>query len=58
MPNLMKYGLLSTTDNGMGGYLAVACCDFCGKKFGSTEEAKACERKHIMDALFPKGGPT
>lgn len=56
MPHLMAYGMMSTTDNSIVGNLVVARCDFCGKKFGSIEEAKKCESNHIQAALWQRGG--
>lgn len=53
MAHLISYGMLSTTDNSLAGNLVKAQCDFCGKKFGSIEEARKCEQKHIQDAINP-----
>ncbi len=55
MPHLIKYGMLSTMPNTVdgGGYLVKAQCDFCGRKFGSIEAAKQCEREH-MNRLITK----
>ena len=36
---------------GDGGYLAKAMCGFCGRKFGSIEEARKCETKHLNDLI-------
>ena len=30
----------------------VAECEFCGRKFGSIEEARKCETKHINDVII------
>ena len=48
MAHLVKYGLLSTAENGLAGNLVKAQCDICGRKFGSLEEARKCERNHIQ----------
>lgn len=44
---MIEYGMLSTTTNALAGCLVKARCDFCGRKFGSFEEAKKCEAGHI-----------
>ena len=59
MAHLVKYGLLSTTANGLTGNLVKAQCDICGRKFGSLEEARKCERNHLQCAITEtllKGG--
>lgn len=33
------------------GHLAKAMCEFCGRKFGSIEEARKCETKHLNDVI-------
>lgn len=63
MPNLVKYGMMSTEKNGLGGYLVKAQCYICGAKYGSVEEAKKCEEKCLRELIgmnlakdiFPKG---
>ena len=47
MASLVKYGMLSTTTNSMSGHLVKAQCDLCGRKYGSLEEARKCEREHF-----------
>ena len=51
MAHLIAYAQLSTIDNATAGNLAKAQCDLCGKKYGSLEEAKQCENKHIKKAV-------
>ena len=51
MAHLIAYGQMSTTDNSITGNLAKAQCDLCGKKYGSLEEAKQCESKHIERSI-------
>lgn len=51
MPHLIAYGQMSTTKNARAGNLLKAQCDFCGRKFGSIEEAKECEEKHLRDCI-------
>ena len=51
MPHLVAYAQMSTTNNTLAGKLVKAQCDFCGKKFGSLEEARKCENKHIDRAI-------
>ena len=63
MPNLVKYGIMSTEKNGLGGYLVKAQCYICGAKYGSIKEAKKCEEKCLQELIgmnlakdiFPKG---
>ena len=63
MPNLVKYGMMSTEKNGLGGYLVKAQCWICGAKYGSVDEAKKCEEKCLQEIIgmnltkdiFPKG---
>lgn len=52
MAKLILYGVLSVSDNTLSGTIVKACCEFCGKKFGSIEEARKCESKHLNDALY------
>lgn len=51
MPHLIAYAQMSTTKNALEGNLVKAQCDFCGRKFGSLEEAKNCEDKHLRDCI-------
>ena len=51
MAHLVAYAQLSTTTNALAGNLVKAQCDFCGRKFGSLEEARECETKHLKDAI-------
>ena len=51
MAHLIAYAQMSNTDNSIAGSLAKAQCDLCGCTFGSLEEAKQCERKHITLAI-------
>ena len=37
------------------GHLVKAQCGLCGEKFGSIEEAKQCERKHMNEILRKSG---
>lgn len=63
MPKLVKYGMMSTEKNGLGGYLVKAQCYICGAKYGSVEEAKKCEEKCLQEIIsmnltkdiFPRG---
>ena len=63
MPKLVKYGMMSTEKNGLGGYLVKAQCWICGAKYGSIEEAKKCEERCLQEIIgmnltkdiFPKG---
>lgn len=55
MPELVTYAVQSTTTNAVTGNLVKAQCYFCGRKFGSKEEAKECEKKHIQDEIFKRG---
>lgn len=54
MPELVAYAVQSTTTNGVTGTLVKAQCYFCGRKYGSIDEAKECERKHIQDEIYKK----
>ena len=51
MPKLVKYGMMSTEKNGLGGYLVKAQCYICGAKYGSIEEAKKCEEKCLRKLI-------
>lgn len=51
MPHLIAYAQMSTTENALAGNLVKCQCDLCGRKFGSIEEAKKCEKKHIRDFI-------
>lgn len=44
--------MISASKNAKGnGHLVKAMCEFCGKKFGSIEEAKKCETNHFNDGM-------
>lgn len=51
MAHLVKYAQLSLMTNSIAGNLVKAQCDFCGRKFGSMEEAEECERNHIKSHI-------
>lgn len=51
MPHLIAYAQMSLNKNALAGNLVKAQCDFCGRKFGSLEEAKECEAKHLKDFI-------
>lgn len=51
MAHLIAYAQMSTTKNALVGNLVKAQCDFCGRKFGSLDEANECEIKHIQDYI-------
>lgn len=51
MAHLIGYAQLSTTDNFIAGHSVKAQCDLCGKKYGSLEEAKKCEARHIERSI-------
>ena len=52
MAKFIGYAMLSANENSINeGYLVKAMCEFCGKKFGSIEEARKCETKHINDMI-------
>ena len=51
MPNLVKYAMMSTEKNGLGGCLVKAQCYICGAKYGSVEEAKKCEEKCLRELI-------
>ena len=51
MARLVAYAQLSTSKNVLAGNLVKAQCGFCGRKFGSLEEAEECEGKHIRDFI-------
>lgn len=52
MPHLVKYGMMPEDNSELAGVLVKAQCDFCGAKYGSVEEARKCEAKHINDNLY------
>lgn len=54
MPELVAYAVQSTTTNEVAGTLVKAKCYFCGRKYGSIDEAKECERKHIQEEVYKK----
>ena len=52
MAKLIGYAMMSTNKNAIDeGHLVKAMCEFCGKKFGSIEEARKCETKHLNDVI-------
>ena len=52
MAKLIGYAMMSTNKNAVdNGHLVKAMCEFCGRKFGSIEEAKKCETKHLNDLI-------
>ena len=51
MANLVSYGMMSATSNALAGNLVKAQCSFCGRKYGSIEEANECESKHINESI-------
>lgn len=51
MAHLISYGMLSTSDNSLAGNLVKAQCDFCGRKYGSIEEARKCENEHLNSII-------
>ena len=51
MAKLVTYGMLSTNNNIMAGNLVKVQCEICGRKFGSIEEARKCETRHISETI-------
>ena len=52
MAKLVGYAMMSANKNAIDeGHLVKAMCGFCGRKFGSIEEAKKCETKHFNDLI-------
>lgn len=51
MPKLVSYGILGKNGR-MSGNLVKAQCEICGKKYGSVEEARKCEIKHVEKCLL------
>lgn len=52
MAKLVGYATMTTNKNSIeNGCLVKAMCEFCGRKFGSIEEARRCEIKHINDII-------
>lgn len=52
MAKLIGYAMMSANTNAIDeGHLVKAMCEFCGRKFGSVEEAKKCEIKHFNDLI-------
>lgn len=52
MAKLIGYAMISTNKNSVDdGHLVKAMCEFCSRKFGSIEEAKKCETKHLQDVI-------
>lgn len=55
MAKLIGYAMMSANKNGTdSGHLVKAMCEFCGRKFGSIEEARKCETKHINIDIIQK----
>ena len=55
MPHLIGCAQMST-DNTIATTLVKAQCDFCGKKFGSIEEARRCENQHLQKEFWGEKG--
>lgn len=54
MAKLVGYAMMSAANKNAiddGGCLVKAMCGFCGRKFGSIEEARKCETKHLNDLI-------
>lgn len=52
MAKLVGYAMMSANKNTIDeGHLIKAVCEFCGRKFGSIEEARKCETKHLQDVI-------
>lgn len=53
MAKLVGYAMMSANKNAIDddGYSVKAMCVFCGRKYGSIEEAKICESKHLNDLI-------
>ena len=52
MAKLVGYAMMFTDKNSINdGHLVKAMCGFCGRKFGSIEEARKCETKHLNDVI-------
>lgn len=52
MAKLVGYAMMSANKNAIDeGHLVKAMCGFCGRKFGSIEEAKKCEAEHLNDLI-------
>lgn len=53
MAKLVGYAMMSANKNAIDdcGHLIKAMCGFCGRKFGSIEEAEKCETKHLNDLI-------
>ena len=52
MAKLIGYSMMSANKNAKSnGHLVKAMCEFCGKKYGSIEEARKCEIKHFNDVI-------
>ena len=52
MPKLVGYAMMSANKNAIDeGHLVKAMCGFCGRKFGSIEEVRKCETKHLNDLI-------
>lgn len=52
MAKLVGYAMMSANKNSIDrGHLVKAMCEFCGRKFGSIEEARKCETNHFNDVI-------
>ena len=52
MAKLVGYAMISASKNAIDErHLVKAMCEFCGRKFGSIEEARKCETKHVNDVI-------
>ena len=55
MPKLIGYMTMPVagTNGTNDGYLVKAVCSFCGKKYGSLEEARKCETRCFNALIRP-----
>jgi hypothetical protein len=53
MSQFIGYNMMSdvTKNSKDDGHLVKAQCNFCGAKYGSSEEAKKCESSHFTNFL-------
>lgn len=52
MAKSVGYAMMSANKNSIdNGHLVKAMCEFCGRKFGSIEEARKCETNHFNDVI-------
>lgn len=52
MAKFIGYAMMSANKNAIDdGHLVKAICEFCGRKFGSIEEARKCEVEHINESI-------